>query len=112
MKIKLDDKITVMIILALIALFSFIFLGFSGFKVIFGMVLVFFLPFYLIMDNFEISVGEKVMFSFFIGLGIFPAIVYWVGALIPFKIAVLATFLILISVGLVIRRMKKPKNTA
>ena len=107
LKIKLDDKTTIGIILVLIALFSFIFLGFMGFKVIFGMLLVFFLPFYLILDNFNISRSEKVIFSFFIGIGIFPALVYWLGVLISFKLAIAISFILFISLGFILKKFKK-----
>lgn len=110
MKIKLDDKTTLGIILVLITLFSFIFLGFVGFKVIFGMLLVFFLPFYLILDNFNLSRSEKVIFSFFIGLGVFPSIVYWLGTLISFKLAIVIAFVLLTLVAFMIKKLKKPKN--
>jgi len=96
-----------MIILILIALFSLIFLGFTGFKVIFGMLLVFFLPFYLILDNYDLSRGEKVIFSFFIGVGIFPAIAYWLGIFMPFRMAILITFVLLIITAYLIRRFRK-----
>lgn len=107
MKIRLDDKSTAVIILILIALFSFIFLSFTGFKVIFGMLLVFFLPFYLILGNSNLSQSEKIFFAFFIGVGIFPAIVYWLGVLISFKLAIVATFFILILVGFLLKNFRK-----
>jgi apolipoprotein N-acyltransferase len=111
LKIKLDDKTTVGIILVLIALFSFIYLGFTGFKVIFGMLFVFFLPFYLILDNFNISRSEKVIFSFFIGIGIFPALVYWLGVIISFKLAIAISFILFVSLGLILKKFKKQKKT-
>jgi apolipoprotein N-acyltransferase len=107
LKIKLDDKTTVGIILVLIALFSFIFLGFTGFKVIFGMLFVFFLPFYLILDNFNLSRSEKVIFSFFIGIGIFPALVYWLGVLMSFKLAIVISFILFIGLGFILKKFKK-----
>lgn len=110
MKIKLDDKTTIGIILVLIALFSFVFFGFIGFKVIFGVLLVFFLPFYLILDNFTLSRSEKVIFAFFIGLGIFPSIVYWLGVLMSFRISILIAFVLLIVIGFFLKKYKKPKS--
>lgn len=107
LKIKLDDKTTVGIILVLIALFSFIFLGFTGFKVIFGMLLVFFLPFYLILDNFNLSRSEKIIFSFFIGVGIFSAIVYWLGVFMSFRLAIAVAFVLLMIVGILIKKVRK-----
>lgn len=110
MEIKLDDKTTAGIIIALIAFFSLIFLGFTGLRVIFGMLLVFFLPFYLILNNFDISQSEKIFFSFFIGLGIFPAIVYWLGVFISLKIAVIIAFVLLVLASFVIKKAKKTKT--
>lgn len=110
MRIKLDNKTTFGIIIALIALFSFIFLGFTGFKVIFGMLLVFFLPFYLILDNFNLSRGEKVIFSFFIGIGIFPIVVYWLGILMSFRFAIVITFVLWISAAVLIKKFRNVKS--
>ena len=107
MKIRLDDKTTVAIILILIALFSFIFLGFTGFKVMFGILLVFFLPFYLILNNFDLSGSEKVIFAFFIGVGIFTIPVYWLGVLMSFRLAILISFVLFILVAILIRKLKK-----
>jgi len=110
LKIKFDDKMTTGVILVLVALFSFIFLGFIGFKVIFGVLLVFFLPFYLILRNFNLSKGEKVIFSFFIGAGIFPAIVYWLGVFISFRLAIVVTFVLLILIGFLLRKFSFKDN--
>jgi len=106
LRIKLDDKTTAGIILVLIGLFSFSFLGFIGFKVIFGMLLVFFLPFYLIFDKFDISRGEKVIFSLFIGVGFLPLLVYWLGVLISFRLAIVISFILLILVGFLLKKKK------
>lgn len=110
MKIRLNDKTTIVIILVLIALFSFIFFGFVGFKVIFGMLFVFFLPFYLILDNFNLSRSEKVIFAFFIGVGVFPIPVYWLGVFISFRISILVAFFLLIAIGFLLKKYKKTKN--
>jgi len=110
MKIKLDDKTTAGIILVLIALFSLTFLGFIGFKVIFGMLLVFFLPFYLILNNFNLSRSEKTIFALFIGLGIFPALVYWLGTLVSFKLAIIISFIFFISLSFMIKKFSSGKQ--
>lgn len=110
MEIRLDDKMTIGIILILIALFSFVFLGFTGFKVIFGILLVFFLPFYLILDNFDLSRSEKVIFSFFIGVGIFPAIVYWLATLISFRISIFIVFFLLVVISFLVKKYKASNN--
>jgi len=106
LKIKLDDKLTIIIILVLIAIFSLSFLGFTGFKTIFGMLIVFFIPFYYILDSFKLQKSEKVIFAFFLGLGIFPAIAYWLGRIMSFRIAIILTFLLLILAGYVLNKKK------
>ncbi|MEA2038034.1 MAG: hypothetical protein U9O94_11100 [Nanoarchaeota archaeon] len=110
MKVKLDDKTTLAIILVLIALFSFIFLGFIGFKVIFGMILVFFLPFYLILNNFSLSRSEKIIFAFFIGVGIFPSITYWLGVIISFRLAIAISFILLLLTAFLIKKFLKKRT--
>lgn len=110
MGIKLDDGATIGIILVLVALFSFIFLGFTGFKVLFGMLLVFFFPFYLILDNFDLLRSEKVIFAFFIGLGIFPSIVYWMSVFISFRLAIVITFVLLVITAFIIKKIKKLRS--
>ncbi len=107
LKIKLGDKVTAGIILILIALFSFIFFGFIGFKVIFGILMVFFLPFYLILDNFNLLRSEKMIFAFFIGIGVFSSIVYWLGVLMSFKLAIALTFVLLVLVAFLLKWFKK-----
>ena len=107
LKIKLDDKMLFIVILALTSIFSFVFLGFSGFKILVGMIVLMFLPFYLILSCFNISKGERVIFSIFISFGIFPAITYWLGRFISFKISIWITFALLMIVWLLIKRFKK-----
>lgn len=107
MSLELNNKLTAGIIIAMVALFSLIFLGFSGFKVLFGMMLVLFFPFYLIMDGFNLTLPEKIFFSFFIGLGIFPTAVYWLGVLVSFKLSVAICFVVFLAIGIIIKVFRK-----
>ena len=95
-------------IIALIALiFFYIILGFSGMMSAMGIILIFIVPAYFILDNFELETDEKIIFSFFIGAGVFPSISYWLGILIPFKLAILVTFVVLVIVGFLIKKYLK-----
>lgn len=94
------------IALAILAFFYFI-LGFSGMMSVLGIMLLFIAPMYIILDNFSLSQDEKLVFSFFTGVGIFPAIAYWMGMLISFRLAILVSFAALVAVGILIRRYKK-----
>ena len=107
---KIENIGFIGIIIAVILVFFFFILGFSGMMSVLGIILLFMVPFYLILDNFDLSQDEKIVFSFFIGVGIFPAITYWLGMLISFRLAILITFVILIVVGFVMRKVWK-KNS-
>ena len=92
---------------ALILAFFYFVLGFSGMMTALGIMLLFMLPTYLILNNFDLEQDEKMVFSFFIGIGIFPAIAYWLGMIISFRIAIFLSFMLLISASFIIRKLKK-----
>ena len=94
------------LVLAIAAFFYYI-LGFSGMMSALGIVLLFFVPTFLIINNFRLEQDEKIVFSFFIGVGIFPSIAYWLGMLISFKIAIFATFAILLGIAFTIKKLRK-----
>jgi len=106
MKVSENIGFIGIIMLAVLVFFYFI-LGFSGMMAILGIILLFIVPFYLILDNFNLGEDEKIAFSFFTGVGIFPAISYWMGMIISFRLSILITFIILIAAGFVIRKYWK-----
>jgi len=112
--LKVGNKETAAGILVLVLLFSFTLFGFTGVKVIGGVILLFFLPFYLILDNFNLETGEKIMFSFFIGIGVFSTFVYYLGILFnSIRIATVVSFVLLVGVGLLLKKflpVKKQTN--
>ena len=104
---KLPDKenmAVIGILIAIILIFFYYILGFSGAMSALGIGLIFIIPAYFILNNFELDGDEKIIFSFFIGVGIFPAISYWLGIFIPFKIAIFITFIVLLIVAYVVRK--------
>ena len=104
---KIENLGFIGIMVAIILVFFYFILGFSGMMAALGIILLFIVPFYLILDNFDLSQDEKIVFSFFIGVGIFPAIVYWLGIIISFRIAIFITFILLVVVGLMVRKFYK-----
>ena len=94
------------IVVVIMVFFSFI-LGFSGMMAALGIILLFIVPFYLILDNFDLNQDEKIVFSFFIGVGIFPAITYWPSMIISFRIAIFITFILLIAAGCLVKKHHK-----
>ena len=113
MKIKFGNKELAILVIILIALFSFSFLGFVGFKTMMGFIVLFFLPFYLILDNFDLEMGEKIVFSFFIGVIMFPSLVYLLGLVMSVKISIIISFIVFTLIGLFLKKFsfKRDKIT-
>lgn len=104
MKIKNNLIIGIIIV---ILLFFFILFSLTGLKLIIGIGLLYILPFYLILDKFDLDKTEKLVFAFFIGIGIFPAIVYYLGLLFnSIRVAIAVTFVLLIVIGLILKKLK------
>ena len=89
-------------------IFSFALFGLAGTRVVLGIVFIS-LPFYLIINNFEFTEGEKFVFSILFGLTLFSALVYILGLVISFKISIIITFIVLIIVAFFIRKFKVKK---
>ena len=107
---KLPDKESMAfigIIAFLTLAFFFYILGASGLMSALGIILIFILPTYFILNNFKIDDDEKLVFSFFIGAGIFPSIAYWLGTLMSFKVSIFITFLILLAAGFLVKNFWK-----
>src|SRR3989338_1564498 len=107
MELKSESTALLGIVLIFIILGSFIILGFTGLRTILGMIIIVFLPFYLIFHSFNLSQGEKVLFSFFIGIMLFPSLVYWLGFIMPFKISIFIVFLVLLITAYLIKKFLK-----
>ena len=108
MKIENFQLIIISIIIVL-AFFYFI-LGFSGMMAVFGIILLFIFPSYMILDNFDLDQDEKLIFAFFIVIGVFPAITYWLGLFISFRVSIFITFIVLLAVVYLIRKFYKKKH--
>lgn len=102
-----EDMAFIGILAALILIFFFYILGTSGLMSALGIILIFILPIYFILNNFKLDNDEKIVFSFFIGAGIFPSIAYWLGTLISFKISIFMTFILLLILGFLIKKYYK-----
>ncbi|MBI2135296.1 hypothetical protein HYU09_04865 [Candidatus Woesearchaeota archaeon] len=112
MKLQIDreniENIQVgsLLIIAVIVFFYFI-LGLQGALSALGIMVFFVLPFYFLLGKFNLREDEKLAFSFFIGAGIFPAIAYWLGIFISFRLSIFITFIILIAAAYFLNRIKK-----
>ena len=104
MALKSENIKSFGIVLIFIILGSFITLGFTGLRTILGMIIIMFLPFYFIFSNFNLSQGEKILFSFFISIMLFPSLVYWLGFLIPFRVSIFVVFLVLLVIAYLLKK--------
>ena len=104
---KIENLGAIGISIAVILLFFYLILGFSAMTAVLGIILLFIAPIYLILDNFDLEQGEKLAFSFFLGAGIFPSIVYWMALFISFKASILITFVVLAAVGYAVGKFWK-----
>jgi len=68
------------------------------------------LPIYFIMGAFNLDQMEKIVFSIFLSVGIFPIFVYWLGILMSFTAGIFITTGILVAIGLLVRMNKKNNN--
>ena len=93
------------VIVLIILIFSFVLFGVTGIRFVFGIIIIW-IPFYLILSNFELAIPEKFVFSFILGLTLFPSIVYLLGLLVSFRIAIAVTFLLLIALFFLIKKIR------
>ena len=107
MELKSENKLFFGILPVLVAMGTFITLGFTGLRTIVGITLIMFLPFYVILNNFSLKQSEKVMFSLFLSIVIFPSLAYWLGFIVPFKVSIFAVFTILLITAFLIKKFWK-----
>ena len=92
-----------------------VFLGTIGFVSMLIMIVLFFLPIFLIINNLDLETDEKVFFSIFISLAMLSLAVWYVNRVIySLKISVIVTFFLLVLAGLVLgfynKKKRKPKH--
>jgi len=104
-----NNKLAIGLVIAAIVFFFFLF-GFTGVRTIVGFIFLIF-PIYLILNNFELDQFEKIIFSIFIGIGIFPSIAYWLGLWFSsLLISVVVTFILLTLIRLLLMKVYKNKK--
>ena len=86
-------------------------LGFAGVRTVLGLAALMFLPFYLILKNLDLQNGEKAVFALFSSIALFPSFAYWLGFLVPFKIAIAVTLIILFIAAYAVKRWRKKQST-
>jgi|TARA_B100001964_G_C14209760_1_gene589902 hypothetical protein len=108
--LKIENLGFIGIIAAVVLVFFYFILGFSGMMAVLGIMLLFIFPIYLILDNFDLKQDEKIVFSFFLGVGIFPSLVYWPATVISLRLSIVISFVILVVVAYLVRKFYKKKS--
>lgn len=92
-------------ILLVILIFSFVLFGMAGVRVVLGLIFIS-VPFYFILNNFELNESEKFVFSALMGFTLFPSLVYILGIVIPFRIAIAAAFIVFLGSAIALIKYK------
>ncbi len=101
--------------LAVIVFFSFALFGVTGARTIIGMALLFIVPAYFILRKTSLDIEEKIFFSFFISLGLFPLLAWSISQLLhSFRLSALAAFVLVVAAGLfapgILARLRKKQQ--
>ena len=94
------------IVFIALAIFLSVLFGFSGLKISIAL-LVIILPFFMLLDGFDIHQGEKAVFGTAMGVTVFPSLVYMLGLVISFKLSIFIVFIFVISSSFTIKKLKK-----
>ena len=92
--------------IAFTLIFAYFLFGMTGARIML-MILGMTLPFFLIFQRFNLSYGEKTVFSLIFGITIFPSVVYLLGFIISFRMAIFATFILIFAVGIALNYFKR-----
>ena len=65
------------------------------------------LPFYFMLNNFDLEHGEKFVFSLVLGITIFPSLVYALGFILSFRISIVVVFIFLLIAAFIMSKFKK-----
>lgn len=106
MLLKLNDNKILSGIIIVLLLFFLIVFKFTGLKLIGGFILVFVLPLYLLLDLFNFSLLERIVYAFFLGAGVIPTFVYYLGLLISFKLSIFVVVSLLILARILVKKHK------
>ena len=107
-KTKFGTKEVSIGIIIVILVFAFMVYGFNGTKVVLALLVLFFLPFFLILNHFDFELGEKIIFALFLSLGTYSTLVYWLGFVFgSLKISSIVSSFILVGVAYGIKVVRK-----
>ena len=79
---------------------AFVLFGLPGFRTILAIAVLFVIPPLLILKNASLDVEEKIFFSLFAGIGLFPLLAWLVNQILPsFRVSVIAALAAVAAAG-------------
>ena len=111
---KLDNESKeLLVFLAVIGIIIGIFLtfyfGIAGLKVFVGIIMAS-VPFYVFLNTFNLTEGEKFVLSLMLGLALFPSFVYLLGFLVSFRMSIAIVFIALTAISVLWSYMGSRKS--
>ena len=86
--------------LAAVAIVAFALFGMAGFRTILAIAVLFIIPSLLILKNTSLDIEEKIFFSLFVGIGLFPLLVWYINQALPsFRISIAAALAVAAAAG-------------
>ena len=101
--------IPITLVLVVLIFLSVVF-GIPGFRTGLGIMLMFILPFYLILKNFGFADEESYFFSFFLGIGYYSTLAYNLALVFSLRTAMVISFILLLALGLAVKKFYKPQS--
>jgi len=92
---------------ALVVLFFTLLFGIIGFRFAAGLLILYFVPFYLLLSSASLENSEKMVFGLFLSFVFIPSIAYWVGFVVPFRLAIGMAFILVLALALFLRYRKR-----
>ena len=103
-------KITYLGIILLLMVVLFIPFNITGIKFVFGLIIIM-SPFILLFNHLGMDFDEELIFGIFIGIVIFPLLVWYLNWFIPsLRITIFVVFFLLLFLVLAIRRFIPPNQ--
>ncbi len=85
--------------------------GFAGFRTIIGIAALLVMPALLLLKNFGLDTEEKIFFSLFIGIGLFPLLVFAINRVLPsFRASMAAALAVAALAGIVAPMLQKMRK--
>lgn len=103
---KIGNKETAIGIALLFAILFLMLFSITGVLALLVMGIAFCLPMYFLIKKTSLEPEEKIFYPFFIGIGIIPTLVYWLGTLISFRLSVLIVVVLLTALSLLLWKRK------